>query len=140
MNADDSTWEIICKKEPTKSRCFGKKNYENPSVDKILQTYPCPLRVMGITIHQVDYVVGDSRRCIPCRQQPICNISSLVKEEFVFWQIICAKKSTYNSRFNKTDTVELVRSGRWLEVDKKLHRCNGAYWKDTGHIQKWENK
>uniref|UniRef100_A0A2P2LW10 Alpha-1 2-Mannosidase n=1 Tax=Rhizophora mucronata TaxID=61149 RepID=A0A2P2LW10_RHIMU len=42
-----------------------------------------PSRIMCISPRQVNGVIRNPSRCIPCRQQSISNISGLFKEDFV---------------------------------------------------------
>lgn len=94
---------------------MARDSVRTPMINKKKHgTHPCPPRVLGIPIHQVYYVIGDSGRCIPCRKQPICNISCLFKENVVIREIIRAKKSAYNSiinksSYNKSQSLEMTR-------------------------------
>lgn len=62
--------------------------------------YPCPSRIMCISMCQVNSVVRDAGVCIPCREQSVCNISGLSEKNFVPWEIICTEESTDNSGFH----------------------------------------
>lgn len=62
-----------------------------------LTTYPSPTWVVWPSLCQVDNVVRDSSRCIPCWQQSVCNVFCLFKENFILREIIGTKKTSNNS-------------------------------------------